>query len=232
MKKKVKVRIQPTHDENAPIRIMDYIGTEKYDFERIYNSIPTLPNDPVFQSKNRRHSPGMYQHLFFTTDEEIKNGDYALYNVNNESKRPNWVLFKCERVKNFEGVGNYYDDYHHIWCEKVVATTDRTLTLDAVPLIKDDFVEVFCEKYGIDEVYLEYQAKFSQITLKGWSTLKTDSGNYVTTHLIQMIFTREEVIKLFELLTYEIAQKIIGNRKIEYPYEHTIIPSEWIKQNL
>jgi len=250
MKKKVNVRMSSTHDETAPIRIMDYVGTGKHDFEKIYNSIPTLPNDPVFESKNRRHSAGMYQHLYFTMDEQIKSGEYALYNINNDSKKPSWILFKCDKVKHLEGVGTYYDDYHHIWCEKVVATTDRNLTLDtavkdpkrldAVPLIKPDFVEEFCSQHGIDEVMVDFKiistipfSKFAPDRDRNYiEVINVDSGNYVTTHLIQKIFTREEVIKLFEVLTYEMAQKILGNRKTEYPYEHNIIPSQWITEKI
>tara|TARA_R110000851_G_scaffold47990_5_gene116333 strand:+ start:76 stop:537 length:462 start_codon:yes stop_codon:yes gene_type:complete len=45
-------------------------------------------------------------------------------------------------------------------------------------------------------------------------------------------YSRDDVIKLFNTLTYEMGQKIIGNRKREYPYDHNIIPSKWIKNKI
>lgn len=43
-------------------------------------------------------------------------------------------------------------------------------------------------------------------------------------------YSEDEVINLFEKLSYEMAQRIIGNRKSEYP--EPIVPHEWIEKNL
>jgi len=68
------------------------------------------------------------QHLYLVSNEDIKQGDWYIYNINNNSKNVNWTFKKCLTIENIEGVGTYYDGYHHIWCKKIIVTTDISLS--------------------------------------------------------------------------------------------------------
>jgi len=56
-----------------------------------------------------------------TIDEPIKEGDWYLYNSNNDSKKTKWVLLKAKKVLN-DGLYEYIDTHVHIWCKKILTT--------------------------------------------------------------------------------------------------------------
>lgn len=132
MKHPVNVVMLPTED-SSNVRIMNYIGTEKHDFEKIYNSIPTLATDKIFSSKNNRHSAGQFMHLYITVSQDVepsKKGDWIVH--------PHYGLRKVvgndESIKaldNIEYTVKNIDlctvDAANAYGEKIIATTDPKL---------------------------------------------------------------------------------------------------------
>jgi hypothetical protein len=179
------------------------------------------------------------QHLYITSDDKIKEGDWCIMfdDLGNIFSNP-------QQYKPIEG---------HILnkgLRKIIATTDTSLTtpymtgkrqqeINGVPQVKplpklsQELIQAYCNK-PFDEIEVEYvyRGHFNMPSEHWDCILKTDQSNNIITSFIKDSYSREEVIGLFELLTYEMAQKIIGNRKSKYPYEHDIIPQDWIKENL
>ena len=91
-----------------------------------------------------------YQHLYFLSDEEIKEGD--------------WVLTPNNEIKKFGQVGTYLSKD-----KKIIATTDKSICdayktnweLKAIPQPSESFIEAFIEAYNkgqqIKRVLMEYE---------------------------------------------------------------------------
>jgi hypothetical protein len=176
-------------------------------------------------------------HLYITSDDEIKEGDWVYNKVQK-------TVFKAD-ASFMKLIGNSLSTNH-----KIIATTDTSLTtpymtgkrqqeINGVPQVKplpqlsQQLIQAYCNK-PFDEIEVEYvyRGHFNMPSEHWDCILKTNQSNNIITSFIKDSYSREEVIGLFELLTYEMAQKIIGNRKSKYPYEHDIIPQDWIKENL
>lgn len=80
---------------------------------------------------------GKPQHLYITTDEEIKEGDW-FYNSNMNR------VAKCSRSTVL------CDAYY-----KIIATTDPKLIVVGVAKIEQYFIEEYCKAGGIDKVLVE-----------------------------------------------------------------------------
>lgn len=162
MKNTVKVIMLPTEDKSNLINDKA-IGLQ-------YNSIPlnnTLGYNP--------------QHLYFTSDEEIKEGDWCI-----NEKYPN-KPFKNINLEKGQGV------------IKIIATTntklvlsDKFTTYDILPQIPQSFVEKYAKQGGIDEVELEHKSfillnKFRRQTnrqILPEIKLELTDNNEVIVHLI------------------------------------------------
>lgn len=82
------------------------------------------------------------QHLYFVTDDEIKEGDWK-YNTQ----------MNCITQHQREGKGLPTELLTAAsWCRKIVATTNLTLQL---PTPSNTFLKEYCDKGGIDEVAIE-----------------------------------------------------------------------------
>ena len=86
--------------------------------------------------QSKEHHDCTYFHLYFTTDEEIKEGDWYLYNGG---------VHKCPHSM----MGNENP--------KIVASTDPKLIAEGVAQPSQDFIKAYCEQGGIDEVDVEYE---------------------------------------------------------------------------
>ena len=82
------------------------------------------------------------QHLYFTTDEEIKEGNWFI-NTN----------FQKIYQANSENSKNIIEFGPHPEIRKIIATTDPELEL---PQPSQAFIKAYCEQGGIDEVDVEY----------------------------------------------------------------------------
>ena len=118
-----------------------------------------------------------HQHLYITTDDEIKEGDYAydtqtksIYRVGiftskagHESHSIKPLKSNVEEGKFYTYVGMRYSQYN----KKIIATTDKSLNNELIqggklrinyhlPQPSQAFIEKYCEKGSIDEVLVEY----------------------------------------------------------------------------
>jgi hypothetical protein len=181
---------------------------------------------------------GHYQHLYFLSDEEIKEGD--------------WFYDSCFGVNN--GIYKHLKGFINKTSKKIIATTDNLLVPSIVeprlgmylPQPSESFIEKYIEKYNkgeqIKEVMVEYEgSKFIKGKLTNWNkdgevepflhTLEykikvNPKDNTITIKPIKDSWNREEVI--------EFAEKFYNrfdfgfSTKIEYNSEDL----KWIEQNL
>ena len=132
------------------------------------------------------------QHLYFTTDDVIKEGDWYIL------KRNGFPLTIEIAMNEFE-IGNLLGDE-----EKIIATTDHELNL---PQPSKEFIEEYCRKGGIDEVDVEYERRTSlgewkHVLLPSeWGSKgenptrpKITKDNKIIIHSVQKnVFSRDEV---------------------------------------
>jgi len=100
------------------------------------------------------------QHIYITSDEEIKEGDWVYYLHNSglhepsihKVEKPNYSDYKPYSIHFTSGFGVQED------CKKIILTTDPILIKDGVQKIDDDFLEWFvknpsCERVEVKDVY-------------------------------------------------------------------------------
>ena len=158
-------------------------------------------------SKPVKGAEGLPYHLYFTTDEEIKEGDWYL----DVLKTGFPTVHKCGNSLPFTA-------------PKIIATTDpeligdkggmfKTLTQE-LPQPSQAFIKAYCEQGGFDEVDVEY---VEMITCKlcnkseeecsdnftcegnmiGEDILKDPIHNTITTHrIVEKMYSREELKNL------------------------------------
>ena len=191
------------------------------------------------------------QHLYFTTDEEIKEGDWCLKPVYKGGIKIGYGILQVDS-SYLGGYGYDWEDHH-----KIIATTDPKLTnvrqlKDGSGRIKSDiaqpsqaFIKAYCEQGGFDEVDIEYELDSDwHIDTKGLIKckncniidtnitnrhcncnlkLKVDPvHNTITTHLIEeKMYSREEVLFLLHDLCIHLQPTV---------QSHDL--TEWTKENL
>lgn len=186
------------------------------------------------------------QHLYFTTDEEIKEGDWVVCLDEIDSTVQNWSV--SQAIFKYNNGGNCNSDM------KIVATTDTSLQCkgcldnkneqkyfydcNCIPHPPQTFLKNYIEAGGsIDEVDLEYEVidKGFINALKGNHNydykLKVDPiHNTVTIHSIKDSWSKEEMIEKFK--------SFINSKDVLYMFEEyyggdIYEPLDnWIKENL
>ena len=142
------------------------------------------------------------QHLYFTTDEEIIEGDWR-YDLVSKT-----VILTTKHTDRSLIRDN---------CRKIIATTDtklkstiqtennykisKTYLTKPLPQPSKVFIEKYCKASGIDEVIIEYEEQRVIINTsprveEGWMLPKVDSHNTITIHPIKNSWTKEEVTAL------------------------------------
>ena len=107
-----------------------------------------LTNEPAAAFRN--------QHIYITSDEEIKEGD-CVYSTSQD--------YNIQKVS--KGLEKSYNDVEHY--KKIILTTDPTLIADGVQAIDDEFLEWFVKNPSCEEVEVGY----------GWIRLtETDNKGY------------------------------------------------------
>lgn len=162
-----------------------------------------------------------YNHIYITSNEDIKEGDWCIQNRNYLCK------ITCNQDRTQQGL------------KKIIATTDN-LTFDDgynswfIPSPSDGFIKKFIERYNagtpITKVMVEYEEY--PITTYGMSDgepetdtrLKVDKDNCITITSIKETWTREEVEKVI----HTICGTMYKANTLYAP--HTV--QEWIDQNL
>lgn len=167
------------------------------------------------------------QHLYFLSDEEIKEGDWCVNTGGDISKSTPFRV--DETVLDFPLI------------KKIIATTDTSLTVDdprsqlkgtlMLPKPSPSFIENFIEEYNngnvITEVLVEYNDDIwgnGQIIIP--SHVRVDSkDNTITTRKVKDNWNREEVAKLIE----KTILNFIGSADDEHTNDKI---NKWIEQNL
>ena len=161
------------------------------------------------------------QHLYITTDEEIKEGDWYLMNMKYPTQSASGEVEK----------GNYDN------CRKIIATTDPRLYTTCTCALKDShgiecgplpqipqsFIEDYCKAGGIDKVMVEYEEWTTMYRGMANYKLKTDSNNCIIIHPVEeKVYSREEVEDLIHKFNMEQAG-------FPWVLNDTL---KWIKENL
>lgn len=141
------------------------------------------------------------QHLYITSEDEIKEGDYGLHLNNKDIIQFTKVLFKeCDL--------NLY--------KKIIATTNTSLKVgknygsieidnkiidcnDYLPQPSQQFIEKYIEEYNkgniISGVLVEYDCDHNQMSNKVIDILKVNQDNTINIKTAKDSFSREDMIK-------------------------------------
>ena len=131
------------------------------------------------------------QHIYITSDEEIKEGNWVL-NISNDK------IFKQDNSKP--------DTYTLSFWRKIILTTDKDLIKDGVQAIDNEFLEWFvknpsCEEIEVEEEdYSQKCRECGEIVKRGYSCKKgcfMRSGNFILTDkniIYKIIIPKEEAI--------------------------------------
>jgi len=183
-----------------------------------------------------------FQHLYFLSDEDIKEGDWFLTDIRNNihenDGNPMWELKQCTHIDNSWiftkeiGMG-----FNPDWSKKIIATSDRSLGLSEVgkvgysvdefhPLLPEPsykFIEEFVEQFNIGttitKVLVEYVVTCRlDMPISGMSfDLKVNSDNTII--IRRDNWDRVEVERLCRKAYSDGQANIIGQDK-------------WIEENL
>lgn len=150
------IHLLPT---NKPSRLgyLTKKGKEVFNDLRLFEK--PMPN--ILDSEN--------QHIYITSDEEIKDGDWLIVNDedvmqmkssydNDMSGEDIWV------GDSLNGYATYKDN-----CKKIILTTDTDLITDDVQALDDEFLEWFVNNSSCEEV--EVQKGFADGTDWGYNFL-------------------------------------------------------------
>jgi len=99
-----------------------------------------------------RNIEGLFnQHIYITSDEEIKTSNWCLYNKNHDSRNPNWELVKCGVIER-EEMHPISEGRLLLWMTKIILTTDQDSIKDGVQAINDEFLEWFVKNPSCEKV--------------------------------------------------------------------------------
>lgn len=205
-------------------------------FNRIY-----LGNYPNVRSK-------LNQHLYFLSDDKIKEGDWFYHG--------NTGISKCTKVSGKMNIASNRGLHQSSACSKIIATTDKSLrTLieyDSseenseryydIPQPSESFLEEFAESYNkghfITDVMVEYEDNGHEVDMEGrggedvgWLSkieLKINpKDNTITIKKVKDTWTRIEV----ELLCRAafVHKDVIDGLPYDYTDKNV---NKWIEQNL
>jgi len=125
-------------------------------------NIHILPTDKPSRLYQTRNNPLILdskfengtanRHIYITSDEEIKEGDWYLTFLNRE------VIGKPIRCED--------SNYNFSGCEKIILTTDQDLIKDGVQAIDDEFLEWFVKNPSCESVEVEINYKVKSGTIQ------------------------------------------------------------------
>ena len=159
------------------------------------------------------------QHLYITTDEEIKEGDCRIHLGEGTICKPPHKLVHGENT--FKG---------KVGWKKIIATTDPKLIADGVAEIEQSFIEKYCKAGGIDRVMVEVEEIIVQDAFKrrpDYNTYrpKTDSNNCITIHPVEEnIYNVNK--QVFLKLVHDVGDSLSQKDSIGFNLD------KWIKENL
>jgi hypothetical protein len=138
------------------------IPTEK---SRLY-----IHQGKLYDNSRTMHIPDgtqIPQHIYITSDEPIKEGDYGLI-----GKDIGKIIISGDGYEFLMGVAISYEyaDFYYLQevCKKIILTTDQDLIKDGVQAIDDEFLEWFVENPSCEFVEVIYEPKNFLDTKQGW----------------------------------------------------------------
>ena len=213
MLKKIPVVMLPT--EKASSLFLGLTGRLKFDNKQL-STHPKIIN----------------QHLYFLSDEEIKEGDWVYNHILNDV-----VQIKTSHIQN---PINFFTEINKLkHAKKIIATTDESLfeqifyhpdgaiiggieSYKLLPRPSQSFIERFIEKYNVGTPITHVMVEYVNLEPNEQGLiLKIAKDNTITIKPVKDNWTREEVIELLK-------------KNLEYT-NISILGSEfdkWIEQNL
>lgn len=157
------------------------------------------------------------QHLYITSYDEIKEGDWYYSNMRTKE----YGVHFCDSKRISELCNK------HSECKKIIATTDLNLKLPEIP---KSFIEKYCKVDGIDEVIVEYEydeisTKFRNAQIKGgWSKylpenaefkLKVNSNNKIIIHPFKDSWNRIELELIIDKILIDHSDKVLADINLD-----------------
>ena len=178
--------------------------------------------------RNARSTNQTVQHLYITSNEEIKTGDWC---------EDNGSIYQIKDKNHLLTILNFGNS------KKIIATTDTSLRrmgddgiVDIalgleISYIPESFIKYFIEEYNkgnvITKVMVEYvqvpNSVFIQVLEAPYIQLKINSDNTINIKPIKVSWNREEVIKLLKSMPN------FFNNSIDKQIE---LRNQWIEENL
>jgi uncharacterized C2H2 Zn-finger protein len=93
---------------------------------------------------------GENQNIYITNDEEIKEGNWVLFTVNDITEIVKVTIINNNSSDSKEGFG-----YGLEYCKKIILTTDLELIADGVQAIDDEFLEWFFKNPSCESVEIQ-----------------------------------------------------------------------------
>lgn len=191
----------------------------------------------------------VYQHLYFLSDDGIKEGDWVLL-ANNSIVKAVVGKYELDTIIGFNtGIGNVVKRFSKS-DRKIIATTDKNLIwLDkseknpelarpnglwkCLPQPSEGFIQKFVDSYNsrnpITEVMVEYDFIRGVGTEFGYKSSDIDSlkinpkDNTITTRKVKDVWTRDEVVDLFnKMYSTDIIDANV--KRIDF--------DKWVEENL
>lgn len=184
------------------------------------------------------------QHLYITSNEEIKEGDWFLWQDEGHDFP---LIMQCNGFTNNTHIkvnsNNYwgYRDWNKDFIRgKIIASTDKSLIWSngnkggLVPWIPKSFILAFIKAYNEGKPITEVQVEYEVMDSGGINSelepirIKTRPDNSIIIHQSKL-YTRDEVIGLIKdaLSEVDTSNLEIGN-SVEFP----TIDDKWIEENL
>jgi hypothetical protein len=99
----------------------------------------------LFYTTTKNIPSAIYQNIYITSDEEIKEGDWCIDIEDSE-------VFKVKEQGHSGLLRSATDSFVEDSCKKIILTTDQDLIKDGVQAIDDDFLEWFIKNPSCEEV--------------------------------------------------------------------------------
>jgi len=168
-----------------------------------------------------------FQHLYITSNEEIKVGDWFIANqLPHQLKAIVEGDYPYEVINSISGEKEFHSK--HWGMNKIIASTNPSLNL---PKPSTEFINKYISQYNkgniISDIMVEFEADWENI--EEVSRLKVDSNNTITIKKIKDSYTRDEVVQL----CWEAYTESIG-RMSPASIKGIITPlfNKWIEEHL
>jgi hypothetical protein len=157
------------------------------------------------------------QHLYITSNEEIKKSDWYYNERRKTVEQGNFMINTCELI----------------FCKKIIATTDTSLGL---PQPSKSFIQAYIKAYNenkpITKVLVEMESAFNIPTIYDYKQIKVNSSNEITIKKIKDSYTREEVINKCLKMQYEYPKFVKESYYTPNTREIADWTNDWIEENL